>query len=227
MTPESISVILPIHKIPENFSQIRNAIFTATYPIEIIYVIDKKLKNEIKQENVYEKILFETNRGRGFMIKKGVQYAQNNIIVILHADTLLPPKWDEIIIHTMNNKHVIGGAFSLSFINQNTYLSLGIIIINVLFHITGVLSGDRAMFVRTMPLKENLQLLDTPIYEDAELSYWMKENGKVIILKDMIKTSSDAFYSRGMIQQTWRIIICSIWYFIGRDITKIYRYYYH
>ena len=127
----------------------------------------------------------------------------------------------------MSNKKVIGGAFSLSFIRQNTYLSLGIIVINLLFNLTGVLSGDRAMFVRTMPFKKNLQILDTPIYEDAELSYWMKENGKVIILKDTIKTSSDAFYSRGMIQQTWRIIICSIWYFIGRDITKIYRYYYH
>jgi hypothetical protein len=227
MTPESISVILPIHKIPRNFDQVRKTIFSVTTPIEIIYVIDKKLNDEIKQENTYEKFLFETNRGRGYMIKKGVHHAQNDITVILHADTLLPPKWDETIIHTMSKKHVIGGAFSLSFINQNTYLSMGILIINLLFNITGVLSGDRAMFVHTKPLKQNLHLLETPIYEDAELSYWMKENGKVIILKDTIKTSSDAFYSRGMIHQTWRILICSLWYFIGRDITKIYRYYYH
>jgi cellulose synthase/poly-beta-1,6-N-acetylglucosamine synthase-like glycosyltransferase len=227
MKQKSISVIIPIKNINNHFSQIQKAIYQATNPIEIIYVIDKKLQVDIKHTKEFEILIREHNHGRGHMLKKGMEFAHGEIIVFLHADTLLPPKWDQTIIDQMNKPKVIGGAFKLSFINQNSYLTIGIKIIDLLFQYIGVLSGDRAIFVRTKPLRNNLHILDVPIYEDAELSHWMKHNGDVVILNDAIKTSSDAFYNRGMLRQTWRIIICSLWYAVGRDLTKIHYYYYH
>jgi hypothetical protein len=126
----------------------------------------------------------------------------------------------------MQDPLIIGGAFNLSFDKPNLYLKFVEKFVTYLYHKTGILSGDRAIFIRTVPIQQNIHILNIPIFEDAELSRWMKNLGKVVLLKESVITSADAFRSHGMIRQTLRILMCSFRYEIGDDLDKIFNYYY-
>ena len=221
-----ISVVVPVHKIQKNFSKVRQRIHTAKTPIEIIYVINEKIKDDLLTTTSIEQKTRIPNRGRGYMFGEGASKAKGEIIIFLHSDTILPVDWDIIIRRAMQNKKIIGGGFSLQFDIDSLYLTLMLKIVTILVPLTKVLSGDRAVFVRLQPLQKDLSFLEIPIMEDAKLSYWMKKNGKSILLKESVVTSADAFVKNGFLHQTWKIIKCSLWYKLGKDLQKIYNYYY-
>ena len=158
------------------------------------------------------------------MLKEGAQRAQGEIIVFLHADTQLPQRWDDLIMKTMKNPAIIGGAFSLSFDQPNLYLKIVIKVVTWLHNKTGILSGDRAMFVHASQIKNDLHVFNTPIFEDAELSRWMQNQGNVVLLEESVVTSADAFRQHGMIRHTLKIIFSSLWYKIGGDLERIFHY---
>jgi glycosyltransferase involved in cell wall biosynthesis len=226
MSTYDISVVIPVHKKNRTLHHIRESLYQTNQKIEIIYVVDDSLKNVILPLRNNEKILVNRNTGRGYMLQKGVSIAQGNTIVFLHIDTLLPEKWDTIIVKTMQDPTIIGGAFNLSFDYRNLFLKLIEKIVTCLYYKTGILSGDRAMFVRTMQIKKALYVLNTPIFEDAELSRWMKKQGRVVLLKESVITSADAFKQQGMLRHAFRILICSFRYEVGDNLDKIFRYYY-
>ncbi len=222
-----ISVVIPIHKIQKNFSKVRQQIHLATTAIEVIYVIDDKLGNDILQTTTSnEHIIRVHNLGRGYMFKEGIAHIKGDVILFLHSDTQLPKNWDSSIIHAMEDEKVIGGGFSLQFDIDNFYLTLSLKMIAFIVKFRKILSGDRAIFLRFQPFKKYLQILDVPIMEDIKLSQWMRTHGKVIILKESVVTSADAFIKNGFLHQSWKIIKCMLWHKIGGDPKKIYSYYY-
>ena len=221
-----ISVVVPIHKIQKDFSKVRQQLHRATTPIEIIYVINEKLRDDMLITKSNEQITRIPNCGRGYMLSEGVRHAKGEIIMFLHSDTILPGDWDIIIRRAMKNKKIIGGGFSLQFDIDSLYLTLMLKIVTILLHLTKVLSGDRAVFVRLQILQKDLSILEIPIMEDIELSYWMKKQGKSILLKESVITSADAFVQNGLLHQTWKIIVCMFLYRVGGNIQKIYDYYY-
>ena len=221
-----ISVIVPIHKTSIFFDDIRKTINQASTEIEPIYVIDEKLKDLIKKPYKNEKIIFIKNVSRGLNFAEGLKKANGEIVVFLHSDTLLPSGWDLNIRNVMRDKKVIGGGFSLQFDKEHFFLKILILFSNLLFHFSRELWGDRAIFVRSKQLKNNISVLSAPIMEDVRLSNWMKKNGNVVLLKSKVTTSSETFIKYGLIRNTIRIIKARIWYLVGYDLQKIFDYYY-
>ena len=156
----------------------------------------------------------------------GLQLAKGDIIVFLHADTILPEIWDELILKALTDKKVVGGAFSLTFNKNHTFLSFLILLSDVLFRVTGELWGDRTIFIRSHILKDQEEILNVPIMEDVILSFFMKKRGEIVLLKEKVTTSSESFFKRGLLQHTFRIITCRIWYALGGNLKKIYNSYY-
>lgn len=221
-----ISVIVPIHKTSIFLKDIRKTINTASTSVEVIYIIDEKIKDMIKKPNQNEQIVIIKNVSRGLTLAEGLKKARGEIVVFLHSDTLLPSGWDVIIHNVMKDKRVIGGGFSLQFDKEHFFLKILIFFSNLLFYLSRELWGDRAIFVRSKQLKSNISVLSLPIMEDVRLSYWMKKNGTVVLLKSKVTTSSETFFKYGFIHNTIRIIKARIWYLIGHDPRKIYDYYY-
>lgn len=205
---------------------IRQMIPQATESTEIIVIIDPEHKKNISPLSSNEKIITVKNRGRGYNLAEGVKKAEGDIILFLHSDTCLPKSWDTAIIRALSNKKIVGGAFSLSFDQKNMYLEIIIMVTNLLIRFIKSFSGDRAMFIRGSFIKKNLSVLQVPIMEDAELSKLMAKKGDVVLLKEKVVTSATSFIENGYLKQTWRILLCSLWYAVGRDLEKIFMYYY-
>jgi cellulose synthase/poly-beta-1,6-N-acetylglucosamine synthase-like glycosyltransferase len=221
-----ISIIVPIHIFPKKIHEIRNSILKATTPIEIIYVVDKNVGDFVENIEIIEKIIRKDNKGRGFMFAEGVRHSNGEIILFLHSDTILPIGWDKQIRILLEDKTVIGGGFLLKFDIENSYLNFFLKIFTFRSKKSKILSGDRAIFIRSFLIKNNLKTIEIPIMEDIELSYLMKKKGKIIILNDYVITSADAFIKKGPLRHTIKAVKCFLWYRLGGNLEDIYKSYY-
>jgi glycosyltransferase involved in cell wall biosynthesis len=221
-----ISVIVPIHIKPKKIESVRRSIISATTTLEVIYVIDKSLSNIITNLHNFEKIISVINKGRGFMLAEGARISSGEVIIFLHSDTILPDKWDLDILKSLENKSIIGGGFNLKFDTENTYLNFAIKLLTLWNKRSKILSGDRALFVRSSIIKKDISFLQIPIMEDFELSFLMKKTGNVVILDNNVITSADGFIKNGILRQTIKIFLCYFWYKIGGNLQDIYNFYY-
>lgn len=220
-----ISVIIPVATASTSLEEIRKRLSKESFHLEVLIVINKDHADDIMPTYPLERILISNNKGRGFSCSKGIQSAKGKISILLHADTFLPPNWNDIISSTMENKNTVGGAFSLSFDTDHTYLRFLIFLSDLFFKFTGELWGDRAIFFRTSLLKEQ-EFLEVPIMEDIKLSNFLKKKGKVVMVKEKVITSSATFLKYGLLHHTYRIVKCRLWYALGGDLSKIYNHYY-
>jgi len=221
-----ISVIIPVASSKSYLDRIRQSLADVTIPIEVLIVISKNLKGEILEKYTFEKIVVADSKGRGSACSQGIRLAKGEIIIFLHADTILPEDWIKLVSGALDKKNIVGGAFSLAFDTNHKYLKLLIFLSDVFFKVTGELWGDRAIFIRSRILKDQAQLMDVPIMEDVKLSGLMRKNGRVVMLKEKVITSSGTFTKHGLLRHTFRILKCRLWYALGGDLEKIYGYYY-
>jgi glycosyltransferase involved in cell wall biosynthesis len=184
------------------------------------------LEGLIEKKNPYEKIIIKKNIGRGYNFAEGVRNATGDIIVFLHSDTLLPENWDKAIKRALLQDDVIGGAFSLAFDNKSKYMKFSVFLTDLIHLFSGELWGDRALFVRSKLLKNNLAIIEVPIMEDVRLSRWMNKLGKVIVLKETVYTNSSTFFKYGFLRKSLRTLKARIWYALGVDPQKIFNDYY-
>lgn len=219
-----ISVIIPIAKPTPYLEQTRQSLQETTIAIEVILVSVEE--GIISPKYPFEKVVLAKRRGRGYACAKGINFATGEIILILHADTILPPGWDQHIIEALKNHKVVGGAFSLAFDKPHPYLSLLIFLSDMFFILNRELWGDRAMFIRAETIKDDALFMEVPIMEDVMLSAFIRKRGKVVKLKEKVTTSSDTFYRYGLLHHSFRIMRCRLWYALGADLDKIYNYYY-
>jgi len=221
-----ISVIIPVANLKPYLNRIRQSLAEVSTPIEVIFVVSKDLEGKLFKKYPFEKIIISEIKGRGTACSQGLRLAKGDIILFLHADTILPENWDKLILNTFTNKNIVGGAFSLAFDNNHKYFKLLIFFSDAFFMITQELWGDRAIFIRSEIMKDQAELMDVPIMEDVKLSSYMKKKGKVVMLKEKVITSSDTFIKYGLLRHTFRIIKCRLWYALGGNLKKIYGYYY-
>jgi len=221
-----ISNSLPFHKSTAGLKALRQQINLVKTPIEIILVIDKKLENIVEKKNPYETIVPINNKGRGYNFVEGVRRATGDIVVFLHSDTQLPLGWDIAIRKALHDNNVIGGGFSLGYDQKSKYIDFGVLVTDLLYLISGELWGDRALFVRSKLLKDNLSVMEVPIMEDVRLSKLMNKKGRVIVLKEKVMTSASDFAKYGWFRKTLRTFKARAWYALGGDPHKIFDYYY-
>jgi len=221
-----ISVILLATNYKSSTERIREDLSNSTTPVEVIIVVsDPDIEKKFKKYPS-ERFVISDVKGRGYACYLGSELATGEIIVFLHADTILPKRWNEHILKSLLEKNVVGGAFSLTFNRNHPFLNLLILLSDILFRITGELWGDRTIYIRSNLLKDQKELFNVPLMEDVKLSFFMKKRGRVVLLKDKVTTSSESFFKYGLLHHTFRIIKCRVWYAFGGNLDKIYNYYY-
>jgi len=221
-----ISLIVPFHESLIGLESLRQQLNLVKTPIEVILVIDRKLEGLIEKKKPYEKIIIKKNKGRGYNFAEGVRNATGDIIVFLHSDTCLPQYWDKAIRRALFHDEVIGGAFSLEFDNKNKYIKISFYLTALICLILGELWGDRAIFIRSKFLKNNLSVIEVPIMEDVRLSRWMNKIGRVVVLKEKVTTNSSTFFEFGFLRKSLRTLKARVWYTLGVDPQKIFNDYY-
>jgi len=144
--------------------------------------------------------------GRGGQLTRGARELDgdpSDVLLFLHADTLLPPEAAQAVRAAIA-AGAVGGAFRVRFDVDTPLLRLGARLINLRSRWTGLPLGDQAQFVRRDVFERLAGFRDWPILEDLDLAMRLKREGKTVLLGDRmggcVTTAARRFVNLGIVR---------------------------
>lgn len=177
-------------------------------------------------KNLADKVI-SSPKGRFLQLNNGVTEANGDILLFLHADTILPKEAILYIVYNMRNPRILGGGFEKKWEwSSNAKLSYFLKIAvylwteigNFLVRELNTFPGDNAIFVRKDAFLDLRGFAPLWICEDFDFmlrlkKYSRKKGKKIICVKKHVRTSARRFEKYGFfkIVVKWYVI-----YFVWR-----------
>ena len=166
-------------------------------------------------------------RGRARQMNAGAAAARGRILLFLHADTRLPDEADHLILSAVGDspaKHR-WGRFDVKISGRSHWLKLVARMMNLRSRLTGIATGDQAIFVALPAFQSVGGFSDQPLMEDIALSRSLKRLTPPACLAQRVLTSGRRWERHGI----GRTILFMWWlrlrYFFGADPVQLAREY--
>jgi rSAM/selenodomain-associated transferase 2 len=138
-------------------------------------------------------------RGRARQMNAGSAVATGEVLLFLHADTTLPPDAAPGIAAAIA-AGALWGRFDVRIDGRHPMLPVIAAMMNVRSRLTGIATGDQAMFVRRDSFVRVGGFPDLPLMEDIRLSASLKRLGPPAGLRLAVRTSGRRWESRGVLR---------------------------
>lgn len=139
--------------------------------------------------------------GRARQMNAGAATAQGEVLVFLHADTRLPTQALEAMRTGLRNH--LWGRFDVAIAGRARVLRLVAALMNLRSRLTGIATGDQAIFATRAAFSAVGGYPEQPLMEDIELSKRLKRLGPPACLRDRAVTSGRRWERYG----PWRTVL--------------------
>lgn len=164
-------------------------------------------------------------KGRGIQLQNGVEAATGDIIIFLHADTILTRNQILEIIERSENYDY--GAFKLRINNSRIIFRIIESFVNLRTKIFKLPYGDQTIFIKRDILKVIGGVKKIPLFEDVELMLRCKRNRLKFYLSTFNSTTSDRrWLTNGIFKTIFKNQLLLLLYFLGIKEEKLYSVYY-
>src|SRR5690349_18506550 len=136
----------------------------------------------------------------------GARVARGDALVFLHADTRLPENALDAISAALARSS--WGRFDVTIVGEGWLLALVAAMMNLRSRLTGIATGDQAMFVRRDAFERAGGFPAIPLMEDVALSRALKKLGPPACLEDRVATSGRRWEKHGTLRTIllmWRL----------------------
>lgn len=147
--------------------------------------------------------LLRSPAGRARQMNLGAAAATGDVYLFLHADTQLPPGFEQSVRAALREPGVIGGAFRLHIDGPERSLRLIEWGTNWRSRWRHMPYGDQAMFVRAETFRQLDGFQELPIMEDFEFAQRLRRVGRIAILPEAVTTSARRWHALGPWRTTW------------------------
>jgi len=151
----------------------------------------------------------------------GADIAQGELLLFLHADTFLPRDATQSIIDGLQREGKSWGRFDVQLSGRHYFLRVVECLMNWRSQITGIVTGDHAIFVRANLFKAVGRFPDIDLMEDIALSKKLKSYGRPLYLKERVLTSSRRWEKNGMLRTILRMWRLRLSYYLGMDPSRL------
>ena len=167
-----------------------------------------------------------SEKGRGIQMNLGASLAEGEILIFLHADTLLPPDALELIETAMEDSSCIAGAFALAIDSERPIFRLIEKAASFRSRMTRIPYGDQTIFIRKRDFRDLGGFNNIPVMEDVEFMQRIKKRkGKICIIGRAVRTSPRRWEKEGIVYTTLRNWLLIALYFCGVKPEKLIRFY--
>jgi rSAM/selenodomain-associated transferase 2 len=150
-------------------------------------------------------------RGRARQMNTGAAVAHGDVLLFLHADTALPADAEKAV-----ERALAGGArwgrFDVRISGRSAMLPVVARLMNARSRLTGIATGDQAIWVEAALFRELGGYAELPLMEDIEISRRLRAVCPPACLREPVLTSGRRWDERGV----WRTIFLMWrlrWYF--------------
>lgn len=175
--------------------------------VEVIVVDGASTDDTIAHAKPLADRVLVSSKGRGRQLQAGATAAQGGVLLFLHADTELPPAADQLIFRALDQS-MGWGRFDVRITGQHWMLPVISRMINLRSRLTGIATGDQAMFVTRALYEEVGGFSDQPLMEDIELSRRLRAKKMPVCLWQRVSTSGRRWERNGVWQTIflmWRL----------------------
>jgi len=137
-------------------------------------------------------------RGRAAQMNRGAAVATGDILLFLHADSLLPDDAFMAIERACAAPGVVGGAFRLCFNCHKLAYRLVASTTNLRSRWRGIFTGDQAYFVQAESFRAIGGFADMALMEDLEIITRLRKIGKMVLLSLYVTTSARRHEKNGL-----------------------------
>ena len=141
--------------------------------------------------------LLPAPRGRARQMNEGAKASGGEILLFLHADTQLPNDAKTVIETAMARHDMVGGRFDVRFDRPSRWGSIISSMMNWRSRISGIATGDQALFVRRPIFEQMGGFADVPLMEDIDFSRRLKRMGATVALTATVTTSFRRWEQQG------------------------------
>ncbi|WP_421875430.1 TIGR04283 family arsenosugar biosynthesis glycosyltransferase [Pacificispira sp.] len=154
--------------------------------------------------------------GRGPQIRAGIAAALSDWLVILHADSVLPPNWDTLIAAFMDDpeSEFRAGYFGFALDDASPSARRLERMVDWRCRVLGLPYGDQGLVIGRNFLDAVGGYPDLPLMEDVALIRRIGK-GRLRRLDARLITSAEKFRRDGYLRRTARNLLCLGLYFLG------------
>jgi rSAM/selenodomain-associated transferase 2 len=163
-------------------------------------------------------------RGRASQMNAGAAQARGNVLLFLHADTQLPDDADRLILEGLASTGADWGRFDVRF-DDGGLLALVAFTMNLRSRITGIATGDQAMFMTRAAFNQAGGFPAIPLMEDVATSARLKRMGRPLCLAARVTTSGARWRRHGLVRTIFLMWRLRLSFYFGADPSRLARAY--
>ena len=155
-------------------------------------------------------------RGRAVQMNTGAAQAEGDILLFLHADTRLPDNADRLILDGLAHSQKVWGRFDVR-IEGGFALSIVALFMNIRSRLTGIATGDQAIFVCRAAFEAVGGFPLIALMEDVALSARLRHQSRPLCLHPRAVTSGRRWHEHGILRTIllmWRLRLA---FYFGAD----------
>jgi rSAM/selenodomain-associated transferase 2 len=165
--------------------------------------------------------LIAAPRGRAAQMNAGADTARGDVLLFLHADTRLPADADRLILDGLAASGRAWGRFDVHIEGRHPLFPVIAAMMNLRSRLTGIATGDQAMFVERGAFAAIDGFPDIALMEDIELSRRLKRLGRPLCLRPRASASGRRWEKHGVVRTIltmWRLRLA---FFLGAAPAKL------
>ncbi len=163
-------------------------------------------------------------RGRAIQMNAGAAVAKGDALLFLHVDTQLPDHADMLVLDGLGCRS--WGRFDVRF-DEGGALRLVALMMNVRSRLTGIATGDQAMFMTRAAFEAAGGFPPIALMEDVVLSARLKRFDRPLCLSARVTSSGRRWRKRGLCRTILLMWQLRLRHFLGADPARLARAYDH
>lgn len=199
--PARLSIVMPVL----NEAATLAAALKALQPlrrcgVELIVVDGESTDESVRLALPLADTVMTTTPGRATQMNLGASAASGDALLFLHADTRLPEHATEHIQQALGERR--WGRFDITLDGKSRWLGVIATLMNARSRLTGIATGDQAMFMTRAAFAAAGGFPEQPLMEDIALAQQLKKAGRPACLKNRVTSSGRRWGQHGV----WRTI---------------------
>ena len=222
-----VSVIIPVINEAEAIAGCL-AQFRGQRNVEVI-VVDGGSRDgtqERTREAGFARLVTSPRPGRSVQMNRGARSASGDVLLFLHADTILPDGAMRMIRESLEDSCVAGGSFRLG-LSEDTWMFRTIAFLSTMrSRYLGVIYGDQGIYVRRAVFDRVAGFPDVALFEDSEFCVAVRKLGRFVLLDGRVRTSTRRWRRWGVVPTIfwmWMLRILYLCSVSDRRLCRLYR----
>jgi len=192
---------------------------------ELIVVDGGSADQTLELARSHADIVVTAPRGRAQQMNTGAREATSEVLLFLHADTKLPPRFPQLLAQALTDPQVVGGRFDVHLDAEGWPFRMIETMMNWRSRLTKVSTGDQAIFVRRKVFQEIGGYPDLALMEDVEFSRKLKRVGRIVCFRERVVTSARRWQQDGVFRTIVRMWTLRLCHFLGVPASRLREFY--